>query len=215
MNWQIKYALANFNDPPVGRSTAEHLEGDLIKILTQNQPDVLAAISPNDTISLAVATHYKDLFPRLDFLCGFRSACVWEGDAIEYLEQNSVGWGSLGTLGSAALDGNANTASHKTYKFCDRLLRQYGLVREVVREFDRIYHVRLKNGASLRIGMIAEYEPTADAVRSLWDRFGPVDIMWNINPNGNPTPDAAAAGSDLGCEVVKWDDLKDLMKKKA
>jgi hypothetical protein len=53
-----------------------------------------------------------------------------------------------------------------------------------------------------------EYEPTADAIRTFWDRFGPIDIAWNINPNGNPTQNAIEAGADLGCEVMKWDELK-------
>ena len=59
--------------------------------------------------------------------------------------------------------------------------------------------------------MIAEYEPTADAVRSLWARFGPVDIAWNINPNGSPSVAAIDAGRELGCKVIKWDELKDYM----
>lgn len=209
MNWQVNYALANFAKP--GRSSAEFVEGDLIKVVTPNQPDVLAAISPDETINMATAVRFRDQFPKLDLLCGYRSNCVWEGDAIRYLEGNRVGWGNFGTLCSAALDGNANTASHKTYKFSDRLIRQYGRVASVDREFDRIHHVSLKGGGTIRIGMIAEYEPTADAVRSLWERFGPVDIAWNINPNGNPSDDAVDAGRELGCEVMKWDELKDHM----
>lgn len=60
--------------------------------------------------------------------------------------------------------------------------------------------------------MIADYEPTADAVRSLWDQFGSVDVVWNINPNGNPSPEAVDAGAELGCRVMKWDELKDYLK---
>ncbi|WP_197538557.1 hypothetical protein [Magnetospirillum gryphiswaldense] len=184
----------------------------MIKVVTQNRPDVLAAISPDETIDMAIAIRYREQFPELDFMCGYRSTCVWEGGAIQYLEENRVGWGNWGTLCSAALDGNANTASHKVYKFSDRLLRQYGRVAQVLREFDRVHRVSLKGGGSLRIGMIAEYEPTADAVRSLWERFGPVDIAWNINPNGNPTTEAVDAGLELGCEVLKWDNLKERMR---
>ncbi|MBZ8135189.1 hypothetical protein CLD20_18080 [Afifella sp. IM 167] len=55
--------------------------------------------------------------------------------------------------------------------------------------------------------MIADYEPTADAVRNLWDHFGPVDFVWNINPNGSPSPEAIDAGNELGCEVGKWEEL--------
>jgi len=72
---------------------------------------------------------------------------------------------------------------------------------------------QLRSGAEFRIGMIADYEPTADEVRTLWERFGAVDIVWNINPSGTPQPEASAAGRELGCEVMKWDELKTCLSK--
>ncbi len=207
MNWQIKYALANFAKE--GRSQAAYLCGDVIRIVTEDRPDVVAAITATRTVDQATAAGYRDHVEGLDFLCGYRSECVWEGEAIRYLEDNRVGWGSFGTLRSAVLDGDANNAQHKIYKFPDRLLRQYGPVVAVDREFDRIHRVTLRNGEVLRIGMIADYEPTADEVRSLWDRFGAVDIIWNINPNGTPQPEANDAGRELGCEVMLWESLKE------
>jgi hypothetical protein len=210
VNWQIKYALANIAKQ--SQLTAEHVEDELIRIVAPDQPDVLAAISAADEIGAATATGYREKYPEMDFLCGYRTACVWHGDAIEYLEGAGVGWGSSGTLTSAALDGDANIASHKTYKFSDRLLRQYGRVQEVRREYDRVHRVTLRSGTSLRIGMLADYEPTADAVRTLWEDFGPVDIIWNINPNGSPSPEAVDAGHELGCEVMKWDELRERLR---
>lgn len=210
MNWQVKYALANIAEQP--RLTAEHVEGELIRIVSQDQPDVFAVISAAGEIGAATAASYREKYPEMDFLCGYRKTCVWHGEAIEYLKGAGVGWGSSGTLTSAALDGDANTASHKTYLFSDRLLRQHGHVEEVSREYDRIHRVTLRSGAVLRIGMIADYEPTADAVRSLWDDFGPVDIVWNINPNGSPSPEATDAGNELGCEVMKWEELRERLR---
>lgn len=207
MNWQVKYALVNFAKE--GRSRAEHLGGELIRIVSEDRPDVVAAITAATTVDQATAVGYRNSFEGLDFLCGYRAECVWDGKAIQYLEESQVGWGSFSTLSSAVLDGNANTAQHKVYKFSDRLLRQYGPVVTVVREFDRIHRVALRSGEVLRIGMIAEYEPTADEVRTLWDRFGPVDIIWNINPNGTPQPEANEAGRELGCEVMLWNALRD------
>lgn len=207
VSWQVKYALANFAKE--GPSVAEHLGGDVIRIVTENRPDVVAAISAVTTVDQATAAGYRDRVEGLDFLCGYRAECAWEGEAIRYLEDNQVGWGSFGTLRSAVLDGDANAAQHKVYKFSDRLLRQYGPVAAVDREFDRIHRVTLRSGEVLRIGMIADYEPTADEVRSLWDRFGPVDIIWNTNPNGTPQPEANDAGRELGCEVMLWDSLRE------
>jgi hypothetical protein len=192
--------------------TAEHVGGDVIRITTQDRPNVLAAITTVETVNQATAAQYRDQVEGLDFLCGYRAKCVWEGEAIRYLEKNRVGWGNFDTLYSAALDGDANSAKHKVYKFSDRLLRQYGRVANVDREYDRIYRVTLRSGATFRIGMIADYEPTAEAVRTLWERFGRVDIVWNINPNGAPQPEASKAGRELGCEVMKWDELKDRLR---
>nr|WP_295976975.1 hypothetical protein [uncultured Agrobacterium sp.] len=211
MNWQIKYALASFAKER--QSSAEHVGGDIIRIMTQDRPDVLAAITSVETVDQATAARYREQVEGLDFLCGYRAECVWEGEAIQYLEENCIGWGSFGTLGSAALDGNANSAPHKVYKFSDRLLRQYGRVEKVDREFDRIHRITLRSGATFRIGMIADYEPTANEVRSMWDRFGPVDIVWNINPNGTPQPEANEAGRELGCEVMKWEELKERLSR--
>lgn len=85
-------------------------------------------------------------------------------------------------------------------------------MQELIREYDRIYQITLTTGTMLRIGMIADYEPNANAVRSLWDEFGPVDIVWNINPNGRPSQEAIDAGAELGCEVVKWEELKERLR---
>jgi hypothetical protein len=210
VNWQIQYALANISEQ--SQLTAMHMEGELIRIVAENRPDVLAVISEAHTINPATAVSYCERYRGMDFLCGYRQTCVWHGEAITHLEQAGVGWGGAGTLTSAALDGNANTASHKTYFFSDRLLRQHGKVQHVSREYDRVHRITLRTGTILRIGMIADYEPTADAVRTLWDDFGPVDIVWNINPNGNPSPEAIEAGKELGCEVMKWDYLREHLR---
>lgn len=210
MSWQVNYALANIGEQ--AQLTAEHVEGELIRIGAQDQPDVLAVISAAHEICAATAASYREKYPRMDFLCGYRKSCVWHGEAIEFLEGSSVGWGNFGTLTSAALDGNANTAPHKTYLFSDRLLRQYGRVQEVKREYHCVYRVTLRSGTVLRIGMIADYEPTANAVRSLWDDFGRVDIVWNINPNGSPSPEAMEAGNELGCDVLKWEELRERLR---
>ena len=210
MNWQIKYLLANIGEQR--GLTAGHVKGELIRIAVQDQPDVIAVISAAHEIDAAIAVAYRETYPDINFMCGYRKSCVWHGDAIEYLEEAGVGWGSAGTLISAALGGDADTASHKTYLFADRLLRQYGRVQEVCREYDRIHRITLVSGTVVRIGMISDYEPTADAVRSLWDYFGPVDIVWNINPNGRPSPEANEAGNALGCEVMKWEELREHLR---
>jgi hypothetical protein len=68
VNWQVKYALANISEQP--QLTAEYMAGELIRIVAQNQPDVLAVISDAHTINPATAVSYCEQYPGMDFLCG-------------------------------------------------------------------------------------------------------------------------------------------------
>jgi hypothetical protein len=211
MSWQVNYALSNIRQAQ-GVTSAQHIRGDAIGITIHEQPDVIAIISAAYTINAELAMQYHADFPDMDFLCGYRKECIWEGGAISYLEANEIGWGSSGTLSTAIHEGNVNTAPHKDYFFSYRLIRQMRSVANLDREFDRVFTMTLASGRTFRVGMIMEYEPTADANRTFWDRFGPIDIAWNINPNGHPTQNAIEAGRGLGCEVMKWDELKVLLQ---
>lgn len=211
MNWQVKYALENINNDLKRTTSAEHVAEDAIRIFIHDRPDTLAIISASYEITIEIAKQYHEKFPDLDFICGYRKECVWTGEAINYLSDARIGWGNAGTLYSALLDNNVNIASHKDYFFSYRLITQMSVVRSIEREFDRVFNIDLANGRKLRVGMLLEYEPTADAVRSFWDKFGPVDVMWNINPNGDPTKNALSAGRELGCGVMKWSEFKKLI----
>jgi hypothetical protein len=212
MSWQVNYALENIQQNRKVRS-AQHIRGDAIRITIQEQPDVIAVISADHTINEKIVRQYHAEFPDIDFLCGYRKECAWEGGAISYLENNAIGWGNSSTLSFAIRDNDINTAAHKDYFFSYRLIRQKRTVANIMREFDRVFTMTLVDGRTLRVGMIMEYEPTADAIRTFWDRFGRIDIAWHINPNGHPTQNAIDAGRELGCGVMKWDELRVLMER--
>ena len=207
MSWQVNYALENIRQIP-NVTSVQHIRGDLIKVTIHEQPDANAVISAADLITSELVAQYYAVFPEIDFLCGYRKGAVWEGGAIDYLEARAIGWGSAGTLSSAIQADNVKTAAHKDYFFSYRLISQMSSVRHIVREFDRVFTMTLASERSVRVGMIMEYEPTADSVRSFMDRFGRIDIAWSINPNGHPTQNAIEAGRSLGCEVMKWNELK-------
>lgn len=211
MNWQVAYALENLSKTH-RTASVRHLCDDAIRITMPDRADVVAVISAAQTINEQLVRKYHVNFPDINFICGYRKVCVWEGAAIKYLEINTIGWGSAGTLDSAIHKDNVNTASHKDYFFSYRLIKQIRSITNLDREFDRVFKMTLVSGRTLRVGMIMEYEPTADAIRTFWDRFGPIDIAWNINPNGHPTRNAIEAALDLGCEVMKWDELKVLLQ---
>jgi hypothetical protein len=212
MTWQVDYAIETLGKTRTVTSV-EKFGNEGIVVAIERRPSVVAVISEAEIIPEAMVIDYHAQYPTMDFLCGMRKTCVWEGRAIDYAEGHSIGWGSMGTLVSAILDEKVKSASHKDFAFSDRLLRHSGHTSAVDREYDRVHTVTVKSGRKIRIAMIREYEPTADHVRSLWDQFGAVDVAWNINPNGKITLKAIEAGHELGCEVLKWDDLKTFLKK--
>ncbi|MGJ4729096.1 hypothetical protein [Luteimonas sp. SDU101] len=213
MSWQVNYALENIRKDH-GAESAHQIGEEAIKITMPNRPAAVAVISAGQLINAKIAMQYHLDYPAMDFLCGYRKECAWEGGAIDYVERKSIGWGNAGTLGSAIRAGDIKTAAHKDYIFSYRLIRQIRSISNLNREFDRVFTMTLANGRSLRVGMITEYEPTADAIRTFWDRFGHINIAWNINPNGKPTPNAIDAGRSLGCEVVKWEQLREILRRR-
>lgn len=208
MNWQVKYALEYLQNNNNKVISVSYIQEDLIKVVIQNMPDITVIISASFLMTLEDVKQYHKTYPDIDFICGYRKNCIWSGDAIYYLEQHKIGWGSFGTLNTAILNDNINSAGHKDFFFSYRLINQTKSISNIVREFDRVFTITLHNNSKLRIGMLTEYEPTADAIRSFWDEFGPVDIVWSINPNSGPTPNAIKTGRELGCQVIKWEELK-------
>lgn len=211
MSWQVEYAVAYILEY-ISEASVHPIRDDSIRITIPERPDIIAVISAEYTINAELVTQYRIELPNMDFLCGYRKECVWEGDAIRHLESNSIGWGSAGTLYSAICEGNANTASHKDYFFSYRLIRQMNVVSTTLnREFDRVFTMTLR-GRTWRVGMLKEYEPTADSLRTFWDRFGPIDIAWCINPNGRITQRAFEAAQALGCQLMYWNDLREFLQ---
>jgi hypothetical protein len=208
--WQIKFAL-EYLQKNVKLNSAEYIRDDAIKIELQDGAEAIAIISASYNITRELVAQYHADFPNISFLCGYRKECIWEGGAITYAQENQIGWGNAGSLSDAVESGDFINTEHKHYFFSYRLIRQMRSTANLDREYDRVFTMSLRNGKSYRVGMIMEYEPTADAIRTFWDQFGPIDVAWNINPNGSPTQQAINAGRELGCEVVKWEDLKKLM----
>lgn len=155
MSWQVDYALGNIRKLH-GRVSAHQISDEAIKIAMSNSPEVIAVISAEQLISTELAMQYHSNYPAMDFLCGYRKECAWEGGAIKYLESKSIGWGSAGTLWSAIQKGDIKTAAHKDYFFSYRLVRQNRTVSNLNREFDRVFTMTLANGSSVRLGMIMD-----------------------------------------------------------
>ena len=92
MKWQVKYALANLNKESK-QDCARYVENDFIEITIAGKPDVLAAIYGGYDVTKEIAEKYVQQNPDIDFLCGYRKDCVWEG---------AVNWHRYGSIPLAA-----------------------------------------------------------------------------------------------------------------
>jgi len=199
MSWATDYAIEQIveND----EADVVKIDGSSIRLSMKNKPDVDAYICGLHEIDGTKVNRVLSTHPDIDFICGFRNSCIWHGDAIESANKNKIGWGNLGTLLSAVHDGNANAAEHKVFKWASDALKDMGGV-DVEREYDRVFNVKRSSGTTLRLVMSKEYEPSADIMRSLWKRFGPFDVVYNIDPNVQPTGGGYETAQKLGIEIL-------------
>jgi hypothetical protein len=78
MSWQVNYALKYISEIP-GVRTAQHLRDEAILITMPNKPEAIAVISAATLIEIDIVRQYYLEYPEMDFLCGYRKECVWEG----------------------------------------------------------------------------------------------------------------------------------------
>ena len=92
----LKYALAKFAKE--ARSQTEHFGYDVIRIGTEDRPDVVATITTAGTINQATAAGYRDHVEVLHSLCDYCAKCVWDCMAIRHMEDSQAEWRDFGTL---------------------------------------------------------------------------------------------------------------------
>jgi len=90
MKWQVRYALQNILEN-LKEVSACHIDGEAIAIEVPGQAKAIAVISAADVINSELARQYHLEYQDMDFLCGYRKGCIWEGEAIKYLEGNGLG----------------------------------------------------------------------------------------------------------------------------
>lgn len=188
----------------------ELIEPNSLIISTKDHPPANVLVIFEKRISAAKIGKLLEEHPERDFLCNIPTDCVWEGDALNLIAEIGIGWGGIRDLMAAIADGDTNGAQPKEYRFAERILSQHKNINHLERLYDRAFLAERSSGSELRIVILSEYELTADHVRTAWDTYGPLDIIYKTNPNGKPTKSAYDAAKALGIEVL---DTKEIMKR--
>ena len=199
MNWATKYALENMAED--SRVDAVYLSDGSVQITIEDQPPVLTVFHPGMEVTEEIAERYFRAYPKLDFLCGYKRACFWHGDAIVFLSEHNIGWGTMGTLTSAMQTGEANTASSKIYKFASDALQTMGGLK-VERLADRIFQITGRK-ESLRVFLLFEYQPAVEHVRSIIENHPDTQLICLIDPNVRPTQSAINHAEVSGVQMFE------------
>lgn len=135
------------------------------------------------------------------FIASVPSGAIWDGEAMHACEDNSIGWGGIGTLRTACGEGDPSKQTEKTTKFARRIIRQLPGVSDV--KYINSYVTEVSTPKkSVRIALVDAYDLCSDDVRSAWDELGPFDLIFKNNPNGGITEDARVAADNLDVKIA-------------
>lgn len=147
----------------------------------------------------------------VSFIANIPRSGLWSGAAIALCEANRIGWGRFGALLSAC--GSTNDPRYHVDKeigFARTALEQHGSVSSLELIFHKLFKLNLRNGDSVRVALVNDYDITSAEVRYAKQWLGDFDIILKNNPNGRITPDAERAAESIGVQVMK---IGDLMKR--
>jgi hypothetical protein len=151
---------------------------------------------------------------EVDFIANIPKEAMWNGSAIELVEQHGVGWGTIKDLFSALGTEEVRGFVAKEYRFIERIFREHSSVRSFDRVSDRVYSLKRRGKADVVVALVNEYDVTADHVRTAWDRHGPfTDILAN-NPNCRWSDEADDAAEALGVNLLTLSDFMGRLNRK-
>ena len=150
--------------------------------------------------------------PDCTFVCNIPKHAVWEGPALSIAFQHGLGWGGVGDFMAALNAENVYRSEPKKYRFGARFLRQYGSILHTERLSDSVVKITMRDGSEYRVAMLYEYEMTADAVRTHFDKYGPFDFILRTNPNGGPTGEAREAAEQMDVSIVTYTELSEFVR---
>lgn len=143
--------------------------------------------------------------PSVEFVVNIPKAAIWQGSAIQILEDAGMAFGPLGHL-MKAISGRRNSEPlndfvHPETSYFRTILSQHSNLYRLVRVTDLIYEFQRKNGPPLLVAGLNEYELAGSTIRAAVAQHGNVSVIFATNPNAWPTSDAYEVAESMGIEL--------------
>lgn len=147
------------------------------------------------------------LDPTPDFIVNIPKESFVDGEALALLKQAEVPISQEAELFKILDEDEIKTYKNKHVGWIEQALLQDNFLEMVEQLYDRVFLVKRKDLAELKIVFLFEYELTAAKLRTAKRWYKEFDIVVISNPCGSPTLDAEKVALSIGCRIIKWYDI--------
>lgn len=172
---------------------------------TEKFPPARVGVLSINKVEASDVQKLLDADPRVEFIANIPKVGVWQGSAIQLLQEKGIAFGPvkhlMGAISGRRDEEPLNDYEHAETKYFKTILSQHKNLHHLVRVTDLIYEFHRKNGESVLIAGLNDYELTGVMIRAAVAQHGHVSIIFATNPNGGPTPEAYDAANSMGIEL--------------
>jgi hypothetical protein len=184
------------------------VERNVIEVVREQMPPVLVGIVATDKVLAEDIIALLDREPPPGFIVSVPNSGTWSGDAVSLAEGRGIAFGRMYDLyrGLRENEHLEDYVSPERYHV-ERMLRQHRNVSSLIRMSDRSYRVCRILGDDVIVALSQDYEMTADAVRTAFDRYAPFDVLLKTTPYGGISKQGRTAAAELSIKVLNADGL--------
>ncbi len=180
---------------------------NLVKLKRKNKNYILLYNISESNVGMDDINKIVSQNDKIDFIFNTVKDAYYEGNVLNYCEQNQIGIGNTSDLFSALNMDNPSQYIDKGAQFILPGLRQHTKVNEVIRLNNKTYYIERILLKPVKVLALNEYELNATAVRNGVKTYGKPDIILSSNPNGRISTKANEAAKSIGLDIISWGEL--------
>ena len=180
----------------------EQIGPDLLRVVRKKAPPTTIGVLGLQMVQLTDCQPLLDGDPRPDFIVNIPKEAIWQGEAIDHLQEEGVGWGKMYDL-YRALNSEDELSGYRNpgLSFIERIFKQHNNVAVAERISDQVYRLHRYKGDPVVVALTDAYDVTADAVRTAHQALGPFDVLLKNTPYGRISSQGQATAQSLNMEI--------------
>lgn len=182
------------------------IENEVMDITRKNKNILRVSAIDLTYISLSEIKEHLE-HTDCDFILHINKNVLIEGTVYSYLEGLNKVIGDFGDLFRVAGNDYNFPYYNPEVFFILRGLKQHDKVLDVKRLDNQRYEIFRKNGKSIVIISLNDYDLGIESVRTAIDKFRAFDIVLSSNPNARVSSAAKSLADSLNFKILRWGEL--------